>query len=66
MATLVAGIYGIIPYLSMKLVPEINSFVRIAYGTLHLHLAAAVSLIISACLYGYRGMHILKPYFQFF
>ncbi len=50
-------VYGLVPYLSEETVPEINPFVRVAYGSLHrLGWAIAVGWVILACVNGYGGI----------
>ena len=49
-------VYGLIPYLNETDMPEINSFVRIAYGSLNrLAWSAAVGWVIFASTHGYGG-----------
>lgn len=51
-----AVLYGLLPYLSEEIVPEINPVVSVAYGSLHrLAWATAVGWVIFACIHGYGG-----------
>ena len=51
--------FGLIPYLREDVTPEINPFIRIAYGSLH-HFAWASSTgwVIVTCVHGYGGKKV--------
>ena len=51
-----AIVYGLIPYLNEDKVPEMNSFVRVSYGSLNrLVWSVVVGWVIFACVHGYGG-----------
>ena len=51
-----AVVYGLIPYLNEKQIPEMNSFARVSYGSFNrLAWSIAVSWLIFACVHGYGG-----------
>ena len=51
-----AVVYGLVPYLNEEEVPEMNSFARVSYGSLHrLAWSIAVGWLIFACVHGYGG-----------
>ena len=55
-AVALAIIYGLVPYLNETEVPEMNSFVRVSYGSLHrLAWSIVVGWLIFACVHGYGG-----------
>lgn len=54
-------IFGLFPYLREDLVPNMNDFVRVIYGSFH-HViwASAVGWTIFACVHGHGGIQCPK------
>jgi len=53
--------YGLVPFLNEELVPEMNTGIRIVYGSLHrFGWTVAVGWIIFACVNGYAGYDFNK------
>ena len=62
-ATGLSLLYGLIPYVDETVVPEINDFIRVAFGAFcRLTWAIVVGWIIFACVKGYGGMLILMDF----
>lgn len=59
-----AIIYGLIPYLDEEKVPEIDSAIKITYGSLHrLAWALVVGWVVWACVRGYGGNYSIQVRF---